>query len=110
MEKETYYVNLQKREITKIDEDKKHGLTIYAAPDEVSSLRSMFSRIDFAEHSTFFRSHIPIMSYNNDPGNEHYDNTLKEVANLLYDLGYVETKGYIEESVIMENGAMDTDS
>lgn len=110
MEKETYYVNLQKREITKIDEEKKHGLTIYAAPDEVSSLRSMFSQIDTAEHSTFFRSHIPIMSYHNDPGNEHYDKTLKEVAILLYDLGDDETKGYIEESGIIENGPMDTDS
>src|SRR5699024_7127821 len=89
---------------------KKHGLTIYAAPDEVSSLRSMFSQIDSAEHSTFFRSHIPIMSYHNDPGNEHYDKTLQEVANLLYDLGDDETKGYIEESGIMENGPMDTDS
>src|SRR5699024_2673211 len=103
-----YYVNLQKREITKIDEEKKHGLTIYAAPDEVSSLRSMFSQIDTAEHSTFFHSHIPIMSYHNDPVNEHYDKTMKEVANRLYDLGKNEMKGYIEETSIIEEWRMDT--
>src|SRR5699024_12360442 len=101
MEKETYYVNLQKREITKIDEDKKHGLTIYPAPDEVSSLRSMFGQIDSAEHSTSFRSHIPIMSYHNDPGHEHSDKTLTEVAHLLYDRGDEERTGDLDEGGIV---------
>lgn len=110
MEKESYYVNLQKREISQIEEENKHGLTINATPDEVSSLRSMFSQIEAADHSTFFRSHVPIMPYHNDAGNEQYDKTFKEVASLLYELGDEDTKGYINESGVMEYGTIDTDS
>lgn len=110
MEKESYYVNLQKREISQIEEENKHGLTINATPDEVSSLRSMFSQIEAADHSTFFRSHVPITPYHNDAGNEQYDKTFKEVASLLYELGDEDTKGYINESGVMEYGTIDTDS
>lgn len=108
MEREKYYVHLQKQEISKMDVAKEHALTIYATEGEVEELRELFIKLHSADFATFLRALVPIKPYRNAESNDTFDASYTEVAKMLYNLGDKEAKKFIRESGMIGTRPIDT--
>lgn len=87
MKKEKYYVNIATGEISQNLVGNNQSYKIYADLDDLSSLRMALNRMHEGGMSSFWRSHVPIMSYHYDSGNDQYDASLDEVFSILYECG-----------------------
>lgn len=106
MEKKTYYVSLQSREISQVKVGNNADFTIFATEDEVVELRSILNKIYDADMGTYWRSHIPIVPYHHDEENDQYDANLKEAYEKIYHLGDESTKTFIEENNLLRDGRL----
>lgn len=102
-EKEKYFVNVQSKEISKVEVGNNKEFTIYATEGEVSMLRKKFDEIDTTEMDNFFRAHVPIVPYHKDTSNDKYDSLLTEIFQQLYELGDDATKKFIEKENLYSN-------
>ncbi|UOQ85353.1 hydrolase [Gracilibacillus salinarum] len=100
MEKKTYYVNIASQEISQIPFGNNASYTIQATDEQVFLLREKFNELHEDDFGTFVRSHIPYVQYHQDLENDEYDNDLKDVFQMLYQLATPETKQAMEESGI----------
>src|SRR5690625_140512 len=107
MEKKKYYVNLQSREISQIKHQNNDAFTINATEDEVRILRKKLDNVHGAEVDTFWRAHVPIMPYHNDPSNDRYDQSLAESLEMIYHLGDEQARSFIEESGLLSERPID---
>ena len=57
--------------------------------------------------SSFWRSHIPIMSYHHDSGNDQYDANLNEVFSILYECGDAAAREHMANFQLGINGEME---
>jgi|SRR5690625_1636034 len=103
MEKKTYYVSLQSREISQVKVGNNADFTIYATEDDVAELRTILNTIYDAEVGTFWRSHIPIIPYHHDQDNDQYDASLQEAYDKIYTLGDQATKEFIEDNHLLSD-------
>lgn len=110
MEKKKYYVNLQSKEISQIQYQNNNMFTIHATDEEVLLLRKKLVGADVAEFDTFWRAHVPIVPYHNDPSNDRYDRNLAEAYQMIYDLGDDQTKEFIEETGMLGERPIDTEN
>ncbi|WHX26911.1 hydrolase [Virgibacillus halodenitrificans] len=101
MEKKKYYVNVGSGEISQVKYDNNEEFVIHATDDEIIFLREKFNNMNDAGVRTFFRAHVPIMSYHNDQSNDSYDAGLQEAYQLLYELGDEQAKAHIKEMGIL---------
>lgn len=101
MEKKTYYVSLQSREISQVKHGNNHHFVIYATDEEVQALRRKFNEIADADNAAYWRTHIPFKPYHQDLANDLYDHAMKEAFALIYELGDEATKKYIETSGVL---------
>lgn len=107
MEKQTYYVDLQSREISRIKYHNNHHFQIEATEDEIQQLRRILNRVYEADLDAYWRSHIPFIPYHRDIENDRYDQALTEAFQLLYELGDENTKEYIETSGVLSSRSID---
>lgn len=101
MEKKTYYINLGSTEISQIKYANNDHFTIQATEDEVRQLRAKMENMNDADFGAYMRSHVPIMAYHKDSGNDAYDQGITEAFQMIYDLGDGETKQHIEEMGVL---------
>lgn len=97
MEKQEFYVNIATGEISRNKVGNNSSFVIHATEDEVYALREQFDQMHGAGIRSFFRAHVPIVSYSNDGANDDYDKSLVEAYRLIHDLGDEATKTHIAE-------------
>lgn len=103
MEKKKFYVNIGTQEISQMKYGNNENFVIHATDDEVMLLREKFNDMDQANFGTFFRAHVPIMSYHNDKSNDDYDEGMTGAFQMLYELGDNQTKEHIESMGILSD-------
>ncbi len=108
MDKKKYYVSLQSREISQIQYQNNDAFTVYATPQEIQSLRQVLDNVHSAEVDTYWRAHVPIVPYHNDPSNDRYDKGLTDALSIIYELGDEQARAFIEESGILSDRSIDT--
>lgn len=107
MEREKYYVNITHQAIGK-HQYSDNDFTVYATVEEVRQIRGLLNNIYAAELDTYWRAHVPIMPYHNDPSNDRYDTSFTNVLKIIYELGDEQAKNYVKESGILNDRPMDT--
>lgn len=95
MNKEKYYVSVASREISQIKYGNNAEFTVYATDEEIRLLRAKLDNMYEADRGTYWRAHIPIMSYHQDQANDAYDAYMSEAYQMIYDLGDEEAKTHI---------------
>ncbi|MBU8879853.1 hydrolase [Bacillus sp. FJAT-29790] len=101
--KQTYYIGIANGEISQSSTDSPWEFRIKATNEEISALREYFNQNYSTGWQNFVRAHIPFIEYHNDKSNDVYDNTLKKVYGMIYQLGDAEAKSHIESMGILEN-------
>ncbi|WP_456277908.1 hydrolase [Bacillus sp. AK128] len=100
--KKTYYISLANGEISQISTASPWNFKIEASDDEIVRLREYFDQIYSSDWQGFFRAHVPYVEYHHDPTNDAYDETMKSVYAMIYELGDQEAKQLIEEQGILQ--------
>lgn len=107
MERTKYFVSVVSKEISTVIVGNNADFTIYATDDEVRELRNVFNKMDDAEMTTYWRSHIPIVPYHHDVGNDKYDQKITEAFAKIYELGDEAAKQFIDETGMLSHRRMD---
>lgn len=107
MEKKTYYVDMQSREISQIKYHNNHHYQIRATKDEVEQLRRILNKVYEADRGAYWRSHFPFVPYHRDIENDLYDQAFTEALQLIYKLGDDDTREYIETSGVLADKSLD---
>ena len=102
--KKTYYIKVNSGEITQSATDSAWDFKIEATDEEIISLREYFDHNYSTEWKNFFRAHIPFVEYHNDKDNDAYDETIRKVYGMIYQLGDEEAKSHIESMGILDEG------
>lgn len=103
MMKKTYYVDLVAGDV--LDRpafEENPSFKIEATDGELHELKTQLSESYTADMQAYIRSHIPFVEYHKDPANDRYDQSLKKIYALIYQLGDTEAKRHIEEIGILE--------
>src|SRR5690625_504156 len=97
MNKKKYYVSVTSREISQIPFENNQDFVIYATDEEVRLLRAKMDNMYEEDMNSFWRAHIPIMSYHQNNPNNEYDSELMAAYEMIYHLGDEETKSNIHQ-------------
>lgn len=103
MTKKKYYVSMASSEISQIQFGNNDDFTIYANDDEIRVLRAKMDQMHNADISSFWRAHIPIMSYHHDKPNDDYDAGITEAFQMIHDLGDDQTKSNLKSMGILKD-------
>lgn len=96
MERKRYYVSVQGKSVLEGKGDAAYEFEINATRAEVDKLQELMNEAWDADDASFFRNFIPAVPYHNDVANDAYDYTLREIYQLLHELGTKETRRTIE--------------
>lgn len=96
-----YFIGISNGAITQKVADQNAGYTIYANEKELREIRSKLEKMNDASLASFFRAHVPIKPYHEDPQNDAYDEGLNELFQMLYELGDEQTKEHIRSLDIL---------
>lgn len=99
--KKTYYITLGSGEISQSATDSTWNYKIEATDDEIIALREYFDQNYSTEWQNFFRAHVPYVQYHYDRENDAYDETMKKIYGMIYDLGDEEARQHIESMGIL---------
>lgn len=102
MERKQYYVSIASKEISEVRIGNNDDFTIQATADDMKELKQIFSEMGAAEMETFLRSHVPIVPYHRDKGNDHYDAALSEAYAKMYELGDEQARSFISASGLLD--------
>lgn len=100
--KKPYFITVATGEISQSATDSPWNFKIEATDDDIIALREYFSQNYSTEWQSFFRAHIPFIEYHNDKVNDAYDETIKKVYRMIYQLGDNEARSHIESMGILE--------
>ncbi|KIL75720.1 hypothetical protein [Bacillus badius] len=95
--KNVYYIAIETGEIMRKPTVSPWSFKIYASDEEITSLRELFDANYSVEIGNFLRAHIPYREYHKDSGNDQYDDHLRKIYQMIYELGDEEAKQHIEE-------------
>lgn len=101
MNKNTYYISVGSKEISKLKEASPYEFEIEATDDEIEQLRDLFNQANTSDWKSFFRAHAPYIQYHFDRENDQYDENIYHAYELIYKLGDEETKRHIERMGIL---------
>lgn len=107
MEKKTYYVSLQSREISQVKFGNNHHFVIEATKEEVEQLRGKLNKVADAENDSYWRAHVPFIPYHDDLANDLYDASFTEALQMIHQLGDEQTRAYVESSGVLEGRSLD---
>jgi hypothetical protein len=99
--KKTYYITLGSGEISQSATDSTWNYKIEANDDEIIALREYFDQNYSTEWQNFFRAHVPYVQYHYDRENDAYDDTMKKIYGMIYNLGDDEARKHIESMGIL---------
>jgi hypothetical protein len=102
LEKTTYYVSVQADTIQEQAAEEHFEFEIEATPEEIDKLQELFAEKEDAEDGTFWRAHVPFLEYHNDEANDQYDKNLKDIYQMIHQLGCDSTKKHIESMGILQ--------
>jgi len=106
MEKKKFFVNIGTHEISQIQFGNNEDFIIHATDEEVRLLRAKMDNMHDAGIRTFFRAHVPIMSYHKDASNDDYDQGITEAFQMIYDLGDEQTRAHLESMGVLGDKPM----
>ena len=109
-QKKTYYISVAQGEISQVSTASSWDYKIEATDEEITQLREYFDQNYSSEVQGFLRAHVPIMEYHNDSTNDAYDETMKKIYTMLYELGDNEAKEHIKSQGIISNLEHETKS
>lgn len=107
MEKKTYYVTIHSGGMTgEVREqpdlnDSFYDFEISATPEEIQRLESLFEEAHREDAQTFVDAHIPLVPRDNFGNSEAFDQKLKRVYQMIYDLATPETKRKMEQTGVV---------
>lgn len=101
-EKKTYYIEIGSGQITQSATDSPWNFKIEATDEEIRRLREQFDIIAANAPADFLRAHIPFKEYHFDKENDIYDEALRNIYRLIYELTDMEAKKTIEEMGILQ--------
>ncbi|WP_019120034.1 hypothetical protein [Brevibacillus massiliensis] len=96
MDKRRYYVSVQAGTVMLNQGDAAYEWEIDATPEEVDKLMDLFGAKWDSDHIAFWRNHVPGLPYHFDSANDQYDQYLREIYNMIYELGTPETRQTME--------------
>lgn len=100
-QKKTYYIEVGSGEITQSATDSTWNFKIEATDEEIRKLREQFDFIDQNEPADFLRAHVPFKEYHFDKENDAYDDALKQIYGMIYQLGDDDARETIEQMGIL---------
>lgn len=103
MDKKTYYVTVQSGEILDDPTAFSYDFVIYANEQELDQLQELFENTQEAEQLTYARTWIPSPIDQFDEENSNYDESLREIYEMLHALGSTETKQHIETMHVLNH-------
>lgn len=103
MDKQIYWTSVAAFEIVPEGLSDNHEFEIEATEDEVNELMSLYNQLEQQDNTMFLKSANPNELYHdqNITSNLNYDEGLKKVYRLIYDLGKPKTKSHIMSMNIM---------
>lgn len=102
MERKKYFVSVASGEISQVQYGNNDDFTIYATGSEVRDLRAKMDMMQDAEFKSYWRAHIPIMSYHNDKANDQYNEGIQSAFQMIYDLGDDQTKENLQQMGVLD--------
>jgi hypothetical protein len=100
-QKKTYYISVGSGEISQSATSSPWNFKIEASDEEITQLREYFDQNYSNEWQNFFRAHVPYVQYHYDRENDAYDETMKNVYAMIYQLGDEEAKQHIRKMRIL---------
>lgn len=100
-DKKTYYIEVGSGEISRSATSSTWGFKIQATDEEIAMLRKLMDQNYSTEWKNFIRAHVPYVQYHYDRENDDYDETLKKVYGMIYQLGDDEAKNHIKSMNIL---------
>ncbi|WP_409302298.1 hydrolase [Peribacillus sp. SCS-155] len=107
MHKESYYIYVPNGQISRDSEYSQWNFKIDATDNEIIRLRELFDEILNDDSRSFFRAHVPYVQYHYDRENDEYDEKLKQIYGIIYELGNPEAKEHIQQMGILESNVKD---
>ncbi|MEC2054829.1 hydrolase [Peribacillus psychrosaccharolyticus] len=98
-----YYIDLPSHQISRNGEFSPWTFKIEASEEDMIRLREYFDMEHEADVDSFYRAHVPYIQYHYDRPNDHYDQNLQKVYELIYELGDSETKQFIESTGVLKD-------
>lgn len=102
MERKKYFVSVASGEISQVQFGNNDDFTIFATDSEVRDLRAKMDVMQEADFKSFWRAHVPIMSYHNDKANDQYNVGIQEAFQMIYELGDEQTKSDIKDMEVLD--------
>jgi hypothetical protein len=100
--RDTYFIDISSGDIVPhAEEAKSVSYQIQATPEEVTKLKTLLEKNYDDEMSTFTRAQIPFREYHKDPENAQYDHSMKEIFEMIFKLGTIETRRNIKEMGVL---------
>jgi hypothetical protein len=99
MEKTKYYVAVQAKSIFRDQRQAAYELEVVATDEEIKKLRKLLDSLGESEQATYFRSMNLGIPYHQDNENDTYDYYLRQIYNMINELGTAETKEHISSIV-----------
>ncbi|WP_243298052.1 hydrolase [Bacillus litorisediminis] len=101
-ERKTYYIDLGSGEISRSRTASTWNYQIEASDEDITQLREYFDQMHSTGWQNFFRAHVPYVQYHYDRENDANDRLLKDVYQLIHDLGDEEARKQIESIGILD--------
>ncbi|HWO75690.1 MAG TPA: hydrolase [Bacillus sp. (in: firmicutes)] len=101
-ERKTYYIDLGSGEISRSRTASAWNYQIEASDEDITQLREYFDQMHSTGWQNFFRAHVPYVQYHYDRENDANDRLLKDVYQLIHDLGDEEARKQIESMGILD--------
>jgi hypothetical protein len=101
LEKTTYYVSVQADTIQEQAAEEHFEFEIEATPQEIDKLQELFAEKEDAEDGTFIQAPVIFGAYD-DQANHPYDQSLKQIYQMIHQLGSDSTKKHIESMGILQ--------
>jgi hypothetical protein len=102
VDKHTYYISVQSGSINEDIGATPFEFQVRASEKEIEKLQELFEEQKLEENSVFQRAVIPAIPYHNDAENDQYDENLKRIYSMIYELGNSATKKHIESMNILQ--------
>jgi transcriptional/translational regulatory protein YebC/TACO1 len=99
--KEKYFVNIVNGGIAKEGMENDGSFAIYADESDLSRVEEKLENMNSANQGSYVRAHVPYFPEEESPENSRYDKNLKELYQVLYELGDEQTKEHIESINIL---------
>ncbi|MEK5645711.1 hypothetical protein BK138_32365 [Paenibacillus rhizosphaerae] len=95
MNKKKYYISVQSKSIFQQQGEAPYELEIEATEQQVIKLRNLFDKMEECDIDSMIRTPTPGIPYHHDHPNDSYDYYLKQIYQMIYDLGTIDTQQHV---------------